>query len=84
VLPDGIHLSRDIEWSIESESSVPDGHNTLNSTYGEETGEDFILKLEKVNAVFGEYMVAFKYQVDAASPLNEWLLKGTDIQGGRE
>ena len=46
-------------------------------------GGDFISKLADVNSAFGEYIAALKYECECATTLNEWLLKRTEIQIGR-
>jgi hypothetical protein len=84
ILPHGIHLSRDCEWAVEAQSSVPVSHHTLNSTYSEVKGEEFISKLEQVNSAFGEYIAGLKYECECAASLSEWVLKRTEIQPGKD
>jgi hypothetical protein len=84
ILPHGIHLSRDSEWPLEAQSSVPEGHQTFNSTYGEIKGVDFISKLEQVNSAFGECIAGLTYECECATSLSEWVLKRTEIQNGKD
>lgn len=78
ILPPNLHLSRDDDWTPESDE--PEGHCTINSLYGDESGTRVIERLRQLD--FGDvYVMKIAYELTHVKR-DLWVLERKIMEGG--